>query len=214
MASHTTISPQEAADRLAIRELVDAYAHCADRRDAKGQMALFTTDTRFLVFMDPTAAKPTQELHGRESLAPVFDNLNTYAATMHFNGQSTVSLDGDRATGESYCLAHHLAVGEDGAHDDDRIHPLPRRIRQAGRRMAVRRAAADGQLDRNTAIHSVTISREGWAGLRRCPWQQTAMALPKKAVGRWPTRCCGSGYGAPERAPDRTHGSGSFGISI
>ena len=114
MASRTTISPQEAADRLAIRELVDAYATCADRRDAKGQMALFTADTRFTVFMDATAAEPTQQLSGRESLAPVFDNLNTYAATMHFNGQSTVSLDGDRATGESYCLAHHLSAGEDG----------------------------------------------------------------------------------------------------
>jgi hypothetical protein len=114
MASHMAISPQEAADRLAIRELVDAYAHCADRRDAKGQMALFTEETRFLVFMDATAAEPTQELHGRESLAPVFDNLNTYAATMHFNGQSTVVLDRDRATGESYCLAHHLSVDEDG----------------------------------------------------------------------------------------------------
>jgi len=114
MASHMAISPQEAADRLAIRELVDAYAHCADRRDTKGQMALFTEETRFLVFMDATAAEPTQELHGRESLAPVFDNLNTYAATMHFNGQSTVVLDRDRATGESYCLAHHLSVGEDG----------------------------------------------------------------------------------------------------
>ena len=114
MTSHAMISPQEAADRLAIRELVDAYAHCADRRDAKGQMALFTEDTRFIVFMDATAAEPTQQLHGRESHAPVFDNLNTYAATMHFNGQSTVSLDGDRATGESYCLAHHLTVGEDG----------------------------------------------------------------------------------------------------
>jgi hypothetical protein len=77
-------------------------------------MALFTEDTRFLVFMDSTATEPTQQLHGRESLAPVFDNLNTYAATMHFNGQSTVSLDGDRATGESYCLAHHLTVGENG----------------------------------------------------------------------------------------------------
>ena len=77
MASHSTISPQEAADRLAIRELIDAYAHCADRRDAKGQMALFTEATRFLVFMDARAAEPTQELHGRESLAPVFDNLNT-----------------------------------------------------------------------------------------------------------------------------------------
>ncbi len=114
MTSHATISPQEAADRLAIRELIDAYAHCADRRDAKGQMALFSADTRFIVFMDASAAEPTQQLHGRESLAPVFSNLNAYAATTHFNGQSTISLDGDRATGESYCLAHHLSVGEDG----------------------------------------------------------------------------------------------------
>ena len=114
MPASTRISPEEAADRLAIRELVDAYAHCADRRDAKGQMALFTQDTRFLVFMDYNSPEPTQELHGRESLAPVFDNLNTYAVTMHFNGQSTVVLDGERATGESYCLAHHLSVGEDG----------------------------------------------------------------------------------------------------
>jgi ketosteroid isomerase-like protein len=113
MAPHGAISPQEAADRLAIRELVDAYAHCADRRDAKGQMALFTEDTRFLVFYDLTSAEPSQELHGRESLAPVFDDLNQYVATMHFNGQSTVALDGDRATGESYCLAHHLKVSQD-----------------------------------------------------------------------------------------------------
>jgi ketosteroid isomerase-like protein len=114
MTSHTTLSPPEAADRLAIRELIDAYAHCADRRDAKGQMALFTPDTRFLVFYDPAAEEPTQELAGRESLAPVFDDLNRYVATMHFNGQSTILLDGDRASGESYCLAHHLSVGEDG----------------------------------------------------------------------------------------------------
>jgi ketosteroid isomerase-like protein len=114
MATHTAISPEEAADRLAIRELVDAYAHCADRRDARGQMALFTEDTSFLVFMDPASAEPAQELHGRESLAPVFDDLNRYVATMHFNGQSTVALDGDRATGESYCLAHHLSVAADG----------------------------------------------------------------------------------------------------
>jgi hypothetical protein len=34
-------------------------------------------------------------------------------ATLHFNGQSTIKLDGDRATGESYCIAHHLFT-EDG----------------------------------------------------------------------------------------------------
>lgn len=27
---------------------------------------------------------------------------------MHFNGQSTIILDGNHATGESYCIAHHL----------------------------------------------------------------------------------------------------------
>src|ERR1700729_2472693 len=74
MSQHVTLSPSEAADRLASRELVEAYAHCADRRDAKGQMALFTPDT-------------------------------------HFVGQSTItSLAGDRATGEAYCLAHHVTV--------------------------------------------------------------------------------------------------------
>jgi len=44
MSKHVTLSPDEAADRLAIRELVEAYAHCADRRDAKDQMSLFTAD--------------------------------------------------------------------------------------------------------------------------------------------------------------------------
>jgi ketosteroid isomerase-like protein len=108
MDTHPALPTQESADRLAIRELFDAYAHCADRRDAKGQMALFTPDTRFLVYMERGSDRPTQELTSREALAPVFDQLNTYQATMHLNGQSTVQLDGDRATGESYCIAHHL----------------------------------------------------------------------------------------------------------
>jgi hypothetical protein len=98
---------------LAIRELIDAYAHCADRRDAEGQKSLFTADTRFVVYMEGEGSEPTQELHAREALTPVFDDLNRYEATTHFNGQSTVALDGDRATGESYCLAHHLFT-EDG----------------------------------------------------------------------------------------------------
>ena len=38
MSKHVALSPSEAADRLAIRELVEVYAHCADRRDAKGQI--------------------------------------------------------------------------------------------------------------------------------------------------------------------------------
>ncbi len=111
MSKHVAVSPTEAADRLAIRELVEAYAHCADRRDAKGQMSLFTRDTHFVVYMNARERNPSQELHSREALAPVFADLNKYAATMHFVGQSTIlSLTNDQGTGEAYCLAHHLTV--------------------------------------------------------------------------------------------------------
>ena len=111
MSKHITISPSEAADRLAIRELVEAYAHCADRRDANGQMSLFTLDTHFVVYMNAKDPKPSQDLHSREALAPVFADLNKYAATMHFLGQTTVfTLTGDRGTGETYCMPHHLTI--------------------------------------------------------------------------------------------------------
>jgi len=111
MSKHVSISRQEAADRLSIREVIEAYAHCADRRDAKGQMSLFTADTHFVVFMNAKDPKPSQELHSREALAPVFADLNKYAATTHFVGQSTIfSLTSNRATGEAYCLAHHVTV--------------------------------------------------------------------------------------------------------
>ena len=112
MGTHVSISGPEAADRLEIRELVDAYAHCADRRDAKGQMSLFTKDTHFVVFMDTRSEKPSMELNRRDDLAPVFTELNKYEATTHFMGQSTVVLDGDRATGETYCIAHHVSASE------------------------------------------------------------------------------------------------------
>ena len=92
MAVHAEVTPAEAADRLAIRELFDAYAHCADRRDAEGQKALFTVDTRFAVYMDGEGSEPTYVLEGREALTPVFADLNRYEATTHFNGQSTVTM--------------------------------------------------------------------------------------------------------------------------
>jgi hypothetical protein len=107
------MSNEEAADRVAIRELIDAYAHCADRRDADGQMALFTADTHFVVYMDARSSEPTMEMHSRAELAPVFDDLNRYDVTTHFNGQSIVMISGAAATGESYCLAHHVSVDGD-----------------------------------------------------------------------------------------------------
>jgi len=75
-------------------------------------MALFTADTHFVVYMTAKDPKPSQELHSREELAPVFADLNQYVATTHSVGQSTIfTLTGERGTGEAYCLAHHVTVG-------------------------------------------------------------------------------------------------------
>jgi hypothetical protein len=107
MSIHTAITPEEAADRLAIRELIDAYAHCADFRQPEEQASLFTPDARTLVFMGEPG-EPVQVLTTRDQHIEGFSSLSRYAATTHFNGQFTIALDGDRATGEGYCLAHHL----------------------------------------------------------------------------------------------------------
>src|SRR5258706_8740177 len=77
-------------------------------------MTLYTPDTRFVVFMNAKDPTPSQEVHGRDALAPVFADLNQYDATTHFLGQSTVlTLTDDHGTGETYCLAHHVTVDGD-----------------------------------------------------------------------------------------------------
>jgi SnoaL-like domain len=75
MAVRPELSAPEAADRLAIRKLFDAYAHRADRRNAEGQKALFTVDTRFAVYIDGEGSEPSHVLEGRHALTPVFADL-------------------------------------------------------------------------------------------------------------------------------------------
>ncbi len=101
---------QELEDRIAIRELIDAYPICADTRNIQGHLALFTEDTNFEVYMDEKVPTPTQVVKGRKNLFPIFDDLNQYVSTMHFNGESIIKVDGDRATAVTYCRAYHLKL--------------------------------------------------------------------------------------------------------
>jgi SnoaL-like protein len=57
---HSQITATEETDRLAIRELIDAYAHCADRRDADAQKSLFTENTHFVVYLEGQGSEPPQ----------------------------------------------------------------------------------------------------------------------------------------------------------
>ena len=123
-------------------------------------MSLFTTDTHFVVYMNAKDPTPSQELHSREALAPVFAELNKYEATTHFVGQSTVfTLTGDRGTGEAYCLAHHLTV------ESVKRQLMIAALRyydtfvEGGRRMVVCGAPAVCRLDRRTRTFMTLTNR-------------------------------------------------------
>ncbi len=102
-------------DLLAIRNLVETYASCADRRDPDGIAALFLEDGSFTLFLVPGTdlTEPTAVLHGRDSIAQAMHALDRYDATMHIIGNHVATLDGERATGEARCVAHHIVDGVD-----------------------------------------------------------------------------------------------------
>jgi hypothetical protein len=112
MADHASLSPSDAAERRPIRELFDAYAHCADRAAPRGRRHRSPPMPGFAVFISGEGTEPTYVVDDRQALTPIFADLNQYEATTHFNGQSTVALNGHRATGESYTIAHHLFTAE------------------------------------------------------------------------------------------------------
>ncbi|HVX19795.1 MAG TPA: nuclear transport factor 2 family protein [Acidimicrobiales bacterium] len=106
---------RELADRAALGDLVRAYASGCDRRDPAAVTATFTEDGRLAKCADPSGTGPaTVEWRGRPAIAGVIAGLDRYAVTTHFLGQQAVAVDGDRATGETYCMAHHHYV-HDGA---------------------------------------------------------------------------------------------------
>jgi hypothetical protein len=101
---------EELLDRLALRKVVEAYARGADRRDGTGMAALFTENGRLASYEgEPGASAPTIDRRGREAIGKAMAGLNRYEVTTHLLGQQSVDIDGDRATGETYCLAHHIS---------------------------------------------------------------------------------------------------------
>ena len=131
--AHRELSAPEGADRLAIRELLDAYAHCADRRDVEGQLSLFAADAEVLLFMGRRPDELTGRFNGRDALRPLFDSLKTFEATTHFNGQNTLVWGEASATGELNCLAHLVkADGTDRTLTVSAVRYLDRFVKQDG----------------------------------------------------------------------------------
>lgn len=109
-------SPSPADDRDAIRSLAVAYAEGADRRHYPAVGALFADDG----VLRPAKGHRT----GPDEIAAALTGLDRYEVTFHLLGQHRVDLDPhdpDRATGEVYCVAHHLFTDGAGGARTDRI---------------------------------------------------------------------------------------------
>jgi hypothetical protein len=109
----------EAEDRQALAQLVAAYARGCDRRRPEEVAALYTEGGGFAIV--DTGAEPL-EISGYDRMVSGFSRLSRYEHTFHLLGQQTVDLDGDRATGECYCLAHHVEVADDGSRSVMTMH--------------------------------------------------------------------------------------------
>lgn len=90
-----------------LRNLVESYAGFADAGEPERVAGLFTPDATLVVALTP-GAEPTAVRRGRTEIAAAMAGLSRYWATSHIVGNVLADLNGDRATGQVGCVAHHI----------------------------------------------------------------------------------------------------------
>ncbi|WP_439677232.1 nuclear transport factor 2 family protein [Embleya sp. MST-111070] len=106
-AAHT---PSRLRDRSELRNVVQIYAHGADRRKPDLVASMFTPEGRLVIHRDPGSTEPPAVRAGRAEIARALASLDRYLVTTHLiaNQLITFTPDGNRADGETYCTAHHI----------------------------------------------------------------------------------------------------------
>lgn len=100
---------QQLKDKIELKELVDRFSILADKKDVDNQVLLFTEDA-IVEFYNGDVQQGG--VKGRERLKAVFaPYLALFDVVYHINGQHTVSVAGDKATGISYCQV--ILIGDE-----------------------------------------------------------------------------------------------------
>ena len=103
------MSIQKLEDQLALKKLVDTFSNLADTKDTKAQMDLFTDDAEVISKADGK----TFVSKGKKDIEKAFaDYLKLFDVVYHLNGQQTVEINGDNATGISYCFVTLIGNGK------------------------------------------------------------------------------------------------------
>jgi len=94
------MTPEAAADRIALRHLADAYCHAVDRRDYALLLSLYHEDAydNHAPFFTGTAKEYVAWLPGM---------LAHWSATSHSISNALYVIDGDHAEGELLTRAYH-----------------------------------------------------------------------------------------------------------
>ncbi|WP_294609803.1 nuclear transport factor 2 family protein [uncultured Bacteroides sp.] len=103
------IPAAEVADRMALKELVDTFSNLADVKDVDAQMTLFTNDAE----VHSKSGDRVSVMKGKEQIGKAFANyLALFDVVYHLNGQQTVEIKGNEATGISYCFVTLIGGGK------------------------------------------------------------------------------------------------------
>ncbi len=96
-------------DRLALRNLVDTFSVLADYKNTDEQQLLFTEDAEMISMEN---GKVVSDLKGRKQIGDACAQyLSLFSAVYHLNGQQTLTVNGDEASGISYCFV--TLIGKD-----------------------------------------------------------------------------------------------------
>ena len=107
--------PHRSSDEDELRALSVAYADAADSRDGVAMASLFVDDGALVVPDYPADLRPVVTRRGHDALQRIPEALRRYRRTFHLVGSTSFVVDGDRATGEVQCVAHHVAPAQGSA---------------------------------------------------------------------------------------------------
>jgi SnoaL-like domain len=95
-------------DRIALKELVDTFSILSDKKDVRAQVQLFTTNA---TVETSRGCVVVTKLKGRKEMEDAFGAfLKNFETVYHFNGQQTVTINGDKASGISYCMVTLIGI--------------------------------------------------------------------------------------------------------
>lgn len=94
--------------RLDLHDLATAYARGVDGRDYELLRSIFTREARLAMVGREPGAEPSMDVRGRKNVVDAMRGIERYPVTTHFVGRQHVEIDGQSASGETYCIAYHL----------------------------------------------------------------------------------------------------------